>query len=226
MNILGVTHYEGQRTELFKEWSERNGHTFYVCAPFKGEFVNKEFDMLVVLGGGQRSVYLDKDPYLYDEVRLIQQAINDGKKVIGFCLGAQLIGIALGADALLSPHKEVGIFEIHLTENAKSDPLICDIEQDFKCTLWHNDMMGVLEDSVVLAESEGCPRQIVRYKDNIYGFQFHPEMNLDDIMDIIDLIPGDLGHSKYRKGKKNFLNHDFSGSNQMAVKILDRLASS
>jgi molecular chaperone GrpE len=36
-------------------------------------------------------------------------------------------------------------------------------------------MPGLTEDSVVIAESDGCPRQIVRYGELAYGFQAHME---------------------------------------------------
>lgn len=41
---------------------------------------------------------------------------------------------------------------------------------------WHNDMPGLENDKQILAFSKGCPRQIVKYSDIVYGFQCHMEL--------------------------------------------------
>ncbi|MCP1136178.1 hypothetical protein NKT34_23040 [Paenibacillus polysaccharolyticus] len=43
---------------------------------------------------------------------------------------------------------------------------------------------GLTSDSQIIAYSEGCPRQIVRYQKFVYGFQCHLEFNLE----LIDLL--------------------------------------
>ena len=53
--------------------------------------------MLILMGGPQSPLNMGDVPYLKDEIGLIQETHNDNKPVLGFCLGAQLIGEAFGA---------------------------------------------------------------------------------------------------------------------------------
>ena len=85
-------------------------------------------------------------------------------------MGAQLIGEAFGAKTARIPEKEVGVYPINLADEASNDSLLQGLPSSFSVIHWHNDMPGFAETSVLLASSLGCPRQIVRYKDNVYGF--------------------------------------------------------
>ncbi len=50
-----------------------------------------------------------------------KKCIEANKAIIGVCLGAQLIGEALGAPYEHSPEKEIGSFPITLTEEGKNE---------------------------------------------------------------------------------------------------------
>lgn len=118
MKILCITHADFETPGVIQDWAHTNNHDFKICKPYKGEnfLQNTDFDFLVIMGGPQSACNLVQDPYLYDEVKLIKQAIEKNKIVLGFCLGAQLIGSALDAPASRSPEKEVGVFPITLTD--------------------------------------------------------------------------------------------------------------
>ena len=101
--------------------------------------------------------------------------------ILGICLGAQLIGEALGASFEHSPNKEIGLFPITLTKDGQQDSHFSDFPKIFNVGHWHGDMPGLTNESKVLATSEGCPRQIIRYAPTIYGFQCHFEFTLEAI---------------------------------------------
>ena len=46
---------------------------------------------------------------------------------------------------------------------------------------WHGDMPGLTDEAVILATSQGCPRQIVRFSPKHYAFQVHLEFDLEAI---------------------------------------------
>lgn len=68
----------------------------------------------------------------------------------------------MGATYEHSPEKEIGCFPITITKEAGLNELISDFEDTFIVWHWHGDMPGLAKDSVILAYSEGCPRQIVQ----------------------------------------------------------------
>jgi len=99
-----------------------------------------------------------------------------GTAIVGVCLGAQVVGEALGAPAEPSPHPEVGAFPVTLTADGRKHPFLAGVEPTFLAGHWHRDMPGLTAAAVVLATSAGCPRQIVAYGRHVYGLQLHLEL--------------------------------------------------
>src|SRR3954466_15879822 len=75
----------------------------------------RRYDALVILGGPMGVYESDRFPHLRDEIKVIQQAIELNKPVLGICLGAQLLAAALGSEVRSSGVKEIGWYDIHLT---------------------------------------------------------------------------------------------------------------
>lgn len=99
-------------------------------------------------------------PYLIEEINFIKESIQQNKKILGFCIGAQLIGEALVARTECSPEKEVGVYLITLTNEGLKDPLLEGLSQNFLVIHWHNNMPGLLSNSALLGYSAGCPRKL------------------------------------------------------------------
>ncbi len=222
MNILCITHADFENPGTIESWVLNKGYNFQIAKPYKGEKLDHDFHMLIVMGGPQSSTKLDDFPYLADEIALIREAINENKMVLGFCLGAQLIGEALGASASRSPEKEVGVYPLTLTDEGTKDPLLVGLPQQIPVIHWHNDMPGLTDESVLLAYSEGCPRQIVRYKPMVYGFQCHLEIDLDGIKTMVEAVPEDLQESRFTQSKDELFAQDYESINHLMVELLDR----
>lgn len=132
---------------------------------------------LVVLGGPMSVHDSATHPHLDTEMRLIERAMERGMPILGVCLGAQLIARTLGAQVGPSPEKEIGWYDVLPTECAASDPLIGHFAPRERIFQWHGDAFEMPSGAVHLASSTGCPNQAFRYGDNVYGFQFHMEVD-------------------------------------------------
>lgn len=153
----------------------------------------------------------------------IQKAIARDIPVVGICLGAQLVGLAEGAATEKSPQPEIGHFPIQLTEHAKGDANFKDFPDSLEVMHWHFDMPGLSKNAVVLAKSAGCPRQIIRYKHNVYGLQCHLELTQKTTQAIIDSCPEQLVPGQYIQPTKQFLAADFATPNHYMNAFLKRL---
>ncbi len=224
MNILCITHADFETPGVIESWANDKGYSFQVSKPYNGDKLPKanSFDFLVIMGGPQSSLKLEEFPYLADEISLIKETISQDKRVLGFCLGAQLIGEALGARTKSSPEKEIGVYPIMLTAEGAKDPLFEGLPIKFQVIHWHNDMPGLLEDSILLAYSEGCPNQIIRYKPYVYAFQCHLEIDIDGMKKLIKAVPEDLSPSKFTQNKSELLSQDYVPINEMMNGLLDR----
>jgi GMP synthase (glutamine-hydrolysing) len=228
MKILCLTHADFETPGIIEEWASTRHHSFKVERPYKGEALSEanSFDMLIIMGGPQSPLNIKGAPYLAHEIALIKTAISHNKIVLGFCLGAQLIGEALGTKTERSPEKEVGVYPITLTPEGMNDPLLQELPRSFPVIHWHNDMPGLTNDAMLLAFSEGCPRQMVRYQHNVYGFQCHLEITLDGIQTMIDAVPEDLSPSTFTQTPEELLQQNYAAINHTMLVILDRLVES
>lgn len=228
MNILCITHADFETPGVIEAWARDHGHSFKTATPYKTPdkniLVDESCDFLIVMGGPQSPLEIEKDPYLKYEIALIKNAIKENKPVLGFCLGAQLIGEALGATTARSPEKEVGVFPITLTDDAQDDPVFHDFPKSFPVIHWHNDMPGLTSESKLLAYSIGCPRQIIRYQSNVYGLQCHLEITREGIETMIQAVPDDLKPSRFTQTADELLSQDYHAINENMVKILERMA--
>ena len=224
MNILCITHADFESPGVIEQWALDNNYGFKIEKPYKDEKLSTidAFDLLIIMGGPQSPLKLNEFPYLSAEIDLIKTAISQNKKILGFCLGAQLIGEAFGARTARSPEKEVGVYPINLADEASNDLLLQGLPRRFSVIHWHNDMPGLTRSSVLLASSLGCPRQIIRYKNNVYGFQCHLEITLDGIKALIETVPEDLKPSKFTQSKEELLAQDYQSINNLMITILDR----
>jgi hypothetical protein len=106
-------------------------------------------------------------------------------KVLGICLGAQMIAYCLGSDVYKGPKEEIGWQHIELAGDGIRDPFmkklaihpsVGDFWRKFKVFHWHGDTFEIPIGAVLLASSELYKNQAFRYKNNVYGFQFHIEV--------------------------------------------------
>lgn len=228
MRVHIIIHARFEKPGAIEPWAIKNGHTLTFTHTYRGEQLPdiSEFDFLVIMGGPQSPLELDKYPYLRDEIALTKLAVNQKKIVLGICLGAQIIGESLGAKTERSPNKEIGVFPIQLTDEGINDSIFSKLPTTFDVMHWHNDMPGVPAGSAILAYSEGCPRQIIRYNESVYGLQCHMEMTNELVKGMTEHCGDDLKPGKYIQTTEELVSADQSKINEKIFFILDQLAVS
>jgi GMP synthase (glutamine-hydrolysing) len=96
---------------------------------------------------------------------------------LGICLGAQLIAKTLGAAVYPNRQKEIGWHDVSPTDHAQSDPLLRPFAAAEKIFQWHGETFDIPRSTRHLAFSSLCANQAFRYGENVYGFQFHLEVD-------------------------------------------------
>ena len=159
-------------------------------------------DTLVLMGGPMSVNESDIYPYIKKEVELVQDFIREEKKVLGICLGAQIMASALGARVYSGPEKEVGWLDIELQEEGIKDPLMTkmavhpkagDFWKRFKVFHWHGETFDLPSGAVRLAKSALYTNQAFRYGSNAYAFQFHVEVKKEMVYDWLKDEHVDMG---------------------------------
>ncbi|BBI32788.1 type 1 glutamine amidotransferase [Cohnella abietis] len=175
MNIIALQHFEFDDIDVFKDWSHKHGHQLHIHDPSTGmpeELINS-MDFLIILGGPMSAYEEDRYPWLIQEKEFIRQAIQLEKKILGICLGAQLLAELLGGKVYPAAHKEIGWHQVIRTEDRHH--WFNEMPMYFHSFQWHGDTFDLPKGAKLLAYSEACEHQAFGYGDNILGLQFHLE---------------------------------------------------
>jgi len=201
MNLLFVKHVDIEGPGITEACLRKKDIPYQILNLESNDHFPKLDDLThIVLLGGPMNVYEeDQYPFLRHEDLFIKEAIQRGKQVLGICLGAQLIAKALGAKVYKAPVKEIGWYDISLTEEGVKDPLFSPLPRTFPAFQWHGDTFDIPKAAKLIVTSDPVSNQAFRYGENAYGLQFHLEVTqgmIDDWMKEYEeeFEPGNLPH--------------------------------
>ena len=139
--------------------------------------VQDGFDALVVFGGEQSALDDADHPYLTRLGAVMRAMTDQGRAVLGICLGSQLLAREYGADNLLGAAREFGWCDVALTKAGQADPVLGHLPAVFPIFEFHTDTFTLPKAAVLLAQTETAPQQCFRIGRATYGMQFHFEAN-------------------------------------------------
>ena len=233
MKVHFVVHEAFEAPGAYETWARTRGHRVSYSRVFAHEplpSAAEGIDLLVVMGGPQSPSTTRAECPHFDaaaEMALIVQCAAAGGAVVGVCLGAQLIGEALGAQHERSPQKEIGKYPIWLTAEGQANPRFAGFGAELAVGHWHSDMPGLTKNATIIAFSVGCPRQIIAYSDLVYGFQCHMEFTPDVVEGLIAASPDEWVASYGRtfvQQPEALRANDYSEMNETLFGFLDGLS--
>jgi GMP synthase-like glutamine amidotransferase len=160
------------------------------------------YDFLFVLGGSQDTWQEDQHPWLAAEKQAIREWVMErAKPYFGVCLGHQLLATALGGEVALAEQGEIGVFDVTLTDEAKSDRLMRGVDPAHKVMQWHMaEVKRVPETARVLAASPRTRVQAMAVGDHALSTQFHCEFTPQTVLGWSSL-PGHLASLERQLGQ-------------------------
>jgi len=213
-----IKHHEVTKTELYK--NDR-----------LPEVLN--FDCLIVMGGPMSIKDDQLYPWLAKERLFIKKVIEANIKVVGICLGAQLLADALHAKVFSNPVKEIGWFSFEKSLDLESTILKGIFNDSEMVFHWHGDTFDIPSGAINIGRSNGCIHQGFIYKNQVIGLQFHLEMTEMAINAILkncedEIICGlglDTEHSIYIQDQSTILGqmNYVARNNELMTKILNVL---
>ncbi|AEH46055.1 glutamine amidotransferase class-I [Thermodesulfatator indicus DSM 15286] len=154
-----------------------------------------DFDFLVLMGGPMSVHDEDQFQWLSEEKAFLRNIIGEDEeriKILGICLGAQLLAEALGAEVYPNHYKEIGWFPVELTPEAKGLRLFRDWPHSLEVFHWHGETFSLPPEAIHLARSEACENQAFLYEDRILALQFHLEVTPDLVAGLLENSAEDL----------------------------------
>jgi GMP synthase-like glutamine amidotransferase len=149
---------------------------------------------LVVLGGPMSVHDVADYPWLLAERELLVEAVEEGIPVLGVCLGAQQLALALGAEVTAGQLAEVGVGSVELTGRGRLDPVLGPeygglSSSTIPCVHWHQDTFALPSGATHLATTPRYPNQAFRVGERVYALQFHVEVDRSLAKSWAPLIP-------------------------------------
>lgn len=187
----------------------------------------EEINWLIVMGGPMGVYDEDKFPWLKTEKNLILQAIERKCKILGVCLGAQLIASVLGAKVSRNPDKEIGWYDVRLTEEGKKSSIGGALPEQFAAFHWHGDTYELPAGAQRLAHSEACREQAFIYNERVLGLQFHLDVQRRNVEQLIHHCREDLREEAFIQKPAHMLARldYFRNIRRQMFSVLDRFES-
>jgi GMP synthase (glutamine-hydrolysing) len=187
-----------------------------------------DVDLLVVMGGSMGVDDEDKFPWLIREKLFIEQAVKKGKRVLGVCLGAQLIACVLGGRVYRNRHREVGWFPVFSTAEARQRDPYRSFPGKFTAFHWHGDTFEVPYGGFRTFYNECTANQGFQFGKRVVALQFHIESTDGQVREFVEAAdPGDLKKERFVQSGRDIVSQNANESEnyRLLSSMMEKLVS-
>jgi len=210
MNVHYFQHVPYETPGILVRYFAERGHRLEGTHWYRGESAPapESYESLVVMGGPMNIYEEQQYPWLAEEKSAIKAAIRQGKKILGICLGAQLIADVLGAPTRKNPEKEIGWFPVTLRPETSGDCAFHVLPDRITPFHWHGETFDLPEGAVPLFNSEACTNQGFLYRNQLLALQFHLEITPEGVQQLIANAPQDLTPGPWVQSPEEMLKQE------------------
>lgn len=196
LSVILITHERPRAPDTASQTLTAMGYRLIWVCPALGDplpRIERNHVAAIVYGGRYAPTETRRFPFMALERTWVSQWLATGRPFLGLGLGAQVLAVQLGA--ALKPHED-GLSEIGFYTLEPTPDGMMIFPERMMVPQWHFLGFDLPDTADLLATSALFPNQAIRYGDNAFGFQFHPELSIEQhelwLEDEIDMttIPG------------------------------------
>jgi GMP synthase (glutamine-hydrolysing) len=224
MKIHAVIHGPSDGLGAIADWAEARGHEVTETHLYRGETLPPlDGIALVILMGGAMNIHQHRDfPWLVPEKAWLAAAIAQRKRVLGVCLGGQLIADVLGGKVTQNPQREIGWWPVRMVSRTG---LAAAFPAELTVFHWHGDTFTLPPGATRIAESEACANQGFVAGDRVVGLQFHIEVTPESVGEFIAGGESELAAAAFVQTPEQALVRPAGFSSEALAGLLDALVA-
>jgi len=229
MKVHVLQHVPFENPGLILEWAEEKNFPVRFTQLFRQETLPNpdEFDLLIIMGGPMSLSDTEKYPWLVQEKAFLKKTLASGKKMLGICLGAQLLAETLGAKVFPNSQKEIGWFPIQKNNTAGHKILKLFKEEILPAFHWHGDTFDLPKEATPLFSSETTKNQAFVWNKQVFALQFHWDVKPENIRLLRENSAADLTDEPFVQHPDEMLANPalFAEARKNLFRLLDFVAS-
>lgn len=194
MRMHVVQHVPFEGPAAIANWAEQRGVEITASLALTEEYPDIDtVDFLVLMGGPMDADDHFSSPWLEAEKTYVARALAEGRRVLGVCLGAQIVAEAIGGHVRRNDQAEIGWFALQRNAAADNDPVFAALPEALIAGHWHGDTFDLPAGVEPALSSEGTVCQAFSYdRGRVVGLQFHLEWTAESLAALLYAAPEDL----------------------------------
>lgn len=146
---------------------------------FRNQALPAAQDLAGIVITGSAAMVSERESWSEQTAQWLAQAVHIGTPILGICYGHQLLAHALGGKAGPNPAgRQIGTVNTRLLDAAANDPLLKNLPKTFDVQTSHSEVVLELPAGAErLATSPLDDNFAIRFADQVWGVQFHPEFS-------------------------------------------------
>lgn len=221
MHIHVFQHVSFENPAHIAVWAESNQHKMTYSKLWEQPVQQNELDdsdMLLIMGGPMGIFDYDEFSWLKKEKDAIAMYLQSGRKVMGICLGAQLIADIMGAMVYPGKASEIGWMPIsfHNDDELPASQIVMH---------WHGDTFDIPYEAKRIASSEITPNQGFIVDNRVLALQFHIEMTETALAGMIENCGAELQKAEFVQSAEEVIENatkHLAGCQALLESWLDR----
>lgn len=154
---------------------------------FDGEALPQKDQLSAIVITGSPAMVSAREGWSERTAAWLAAVVGQGVPTLGVCYGHQLLAHALGG--LVGPNpkgRQIGTVQMKLLDAARYDPLLGGLPASIKAQASHSEIVLTLPKGAIrMATSPLDNNFAIRFAENAWGIQFHPEFSAPIMSDYI-----------------------------------------
>ncbi|HSQ41893.1 MAG TPA: type 1 glutamine amidotransferase [Fibrobacteraceae bacterium] len=177
MRIHILQHVPFEGPAAIADWAQYRGHSLTTTRLFSPRDQlppPNSMDMLVIMGGPMGVHDSTTYPWLTKEMDFVGRILTQGTKILGICLGAQILAYVLGAQVTRNSEREIGWFPIRTPSDIPKS-FSQWFPPEYTAFHWHGETFSIPAGAILLGSSAACRNQGFLWNKQALALQFHLE---------------------------------------------------